>query len=89
VLTASAAVEEVDLEGCIKHIRDKVSRKRVGTRDEGSRGAIIAATGLWDDEGREALWWQRPHKLGESICICEERARTILHGRKGGRLAAS
>ena len=75
--------------GCINHVRDKVSRKRVGTRDEGSHGAIITATGLWDDEGREALWWQRPHKLGEGICICEERARTILHGTKGGRLAAS
>jgi len=68
--------------GCINRVRDKVFRKRVGMRDEGRRGAIITPTGLWDDEGREALWWQRPHKLGEGICICEERARTILHGRK-------
>jgi len=56
------------------------------TRDEGGRGAITNAAGLWGDEG---LWWQRPRKLGGGVCICEEHARNILHGRKGDRLAAS
>ena len=61
----------------IRHIETVV------VRDEGGCGMA----GLWD-EGREALWWPRPCKLGGGICICEECDLTILYGRKGGQLAA-
>ena len=74
--------------GCI-NLRDKTRKKRVVTRDEGGRGAITTAAGLWVDEEREALWWQRPRKLGGGVCKCEECTRTILQGRKRGRLVAS
>jgi hypothetical protein len=49
----------------------------------GTRVVVTTAAGLWDDEGSKVLWWQCPRKLGGGVCVCEERVRTILHGKKG------
>ena len=83
------AMSQYNGKGRLSPQAEKTMKQRQSFDDVGGVAVSPTLTPFEDDEGRKVLWWQCPSKLGGGICIYEERARTILHGRKGVQLAAS